>query len=552
MRPRPFPAPEVRLERSPLAAVRERWLDLLPFDHATLPAPTGYGRDGAKFLVERQSLLRRRIAEGRIPTVQEPALLFRAAASLSALQSIGFSACAEDPLEATCDVGRCTARLWVTRTPAGVVLPGARSSPGAARDELRRLREMVAVALAGDEPVEGPLPLGISGLSLCGQGEEVLRLGRPESPSAAPEAAILRAGSEEYALRLWPPVSSEIADAVALVVETLLFRPQAAAPPTEFAEGWRRFGVVTADTAMEEPFRRLTRFAPRAMTVLVLGESGSGKEAVARAVHALSPRAGGPFVAVNVSAIPAALVESDLFGHARGAFTGAERDRAGLLEEAGRGTIFFDEIGDLAAPLQSKLLRALQDREIRRVGENRARRIDVRVVSATSRDLGREVEAGRFREDLYYRLHVAVIRLPPLRERGRDALLLARHFLAQCAKEYGRLELELAPDACAAVLAHPWPGNVRELQSAITQAAALADGRRIAAALLPAVVGRATRAGESGCGYRARVNAHRRDLIMEALDRAGGNRSRAARDLRLSRQALLYLIRELKVEARPV
>ena len=547
MRPRVFPAPEV------LAAVRERWLELLPFERAMLPAPKHAGRDGARFLVERRSLLRRRIAEGRIPAVQEPALLLPAAAVLSALPSIGFWACSEDPREGNGDGDGQpgAARLWETRTPAGVVLPGARSSPKAARDELRRLREMVAVALAGEEPVEGPLPLGISGLSLFGRGEEVLRLGRPESPPAASEA-ILRAGSEEYALCLWPPVSSEIVDAVALVVETLLFRPKVAVPPTEFAEGWRRFGVVTADTAMEEPFRRLTRFAPRAMTVLVLGESGSGKDAVARAVHALSPRAGGSFVAVNVSAIPAALVESELFGHARGAFTGAERDRAGLLEEAGRGTIFFDEIGDLAAPLQSKLLRALQDREIRRVGENRARRIDVRVVSATSRDLGREVEAGRFREDLYYRLHVAVIRLPPLRERGRDALLLARHFLAQCAKEYGRDELELAPDACAAVLAHPWPGNVRELQSAIAQAAALADGRRIAAALLPAIVGRAGCAGESGRGYRARVNAYRRDLIREALDRAGGNRSRAARDLRLSRQALLYLIRELKVEARRV
>ena len=552
MRPRPFPAPEARLERFPLAAVRERWLELLPLEHATLPAPTHCGRSRARFLVERQSLLRTRIAEGRIAAVQEPALLLPAA-FLRSLPSIGFWECSEELREGNGggEGEPGAARLWETRTPAGVVLPGARSSPKAAREELRRLREMVAVALAGEEPFEGPLPLGISGLSLFGQGEEVLRLGRPESPPAAPEAAILRAGSEEYALCLWPPVSSEIADAVALVVETLLFRPEVAAPPTEFAEGWRRFGVVTADTAMEEPFRRLTRFAPRAMTVLVLGESGSGKEAVARAVHALSPRAGGPFVAVNVSAIPT-LVESELFGHARGAFTGAERDRAGLLEEAGRGTIFFDEIGDLAAPLQSKLLRALQDREIRRVGENRARRIDVRVVSATSRDLGREVEAGRFREDLYYRLHVAVIRLPPLRERGRDALLLARHFLRQCAREYGRDELELAPDACAAVLAHPWPGNVRELQSAIAQAAALVDGRRIAAALLPAIVGRAACAGEAGRGYRARVNAHRRDLIREALDRAGGNRSRAARDLRLSRQALLYLIRELKVEARRI
>ncbi|HEY6050558.1 MAG TPA: sigma 54-interacting transcriptional regulator, partial [Thermoanaerobaculia bacterium] len=279
------------------------------------------------------------------------------------------------------------------------------------------------------------------------------------------------------------------------------------------------------------------------ITVLVLGESGSGKEAVARAVHSLSPRSSGRFVAVNVSAIPAALLESELFGHARGAFTGAERDRAGLFEEAAGGTIFFDEIGDLAASLQAKLLRALQEGEIRRVGENRPRRVDVRVVSATSRDLAAEVEAGRFREDLFYRLHVAVVRLPPLRERGRDVLLLARHFL----QRRGQPPLDLAPEAVAALLAHPWPGNVRELQSAMASAAALAEGPRVEASHLPDPVRRASRPAERGRGYRSRVNAHRRGLIMEALDRAGGNRSRAARELQLSRQALLYLIRELGV-----
>ena len=263
------------------------------------------------------------------------------------------------------------------------------------------------------------------------------------------------------------------------------------------------------------------------------------------------PRSAAPFVAVNVPAIPAALVESELFGHARGAFTGAERDRAGLLEEAGRGTIFFDEIGDLAAPLQSKLLRALQDREIRRVGENRARRIDVRVVSATSRDLGREVEAGRFREDLYYRLYVAVIRLPPLRERGRDALLLARHFLDRCAREYARGGLRLGPEAAAAIASHAWPGNVRELQNAMSQAAALADpDGTVTLAHLPESMRSARGAITPAGDYRTSVDAHRRDLIADALDRTGGNRSRAARELGLSRQALHYLMRELQVTPR--
>ncbi len=302
---------------------------------------------------------------------------------------------------------------------------------------------------------------------------------------------------------------------------------------------------------MEEPYRRLQRFAAQPVTVLVRGESGCGKEAVARAVHALSPRAAGPFVAVNVPAIPAALLESELFGHVRGAFTGAERDRVGLLEEAARGTIFFDEIGDLEGALQSKLLRALQDREIRRLGENRARRIDVRVVSATSRDLAREVEAGRFREDLYYRLHVAVVALPPLRERGRDVLRLARHFLEGFAREFGRGPLRLSPEAALALSAHSWPGNVRELQNAMAQAAALADADGvIGAAHLPEAL-RPGKARAPAASYRCRLDAHRKGMISDALERSGGNRSVAARELGLSRQALRYLMKELQVRVPP-
>jgi transcriptional regulator with PAS, ATPase and Fis domain len=252
-----------------------------------------------------------------------------------------------------------------------------------------------------------------------------------------------------------------------------------------------------------------------------------------------------------VPAIPQALLESELFGHARGAFTGADRDRKGLLEEAERGTIFFDEIGDLTLPLQAKLLRALQEREVRRVGENRPRRLDVRVVSATSRNLEREVEAGRFREDLFYRLHVAVIALPPLRERGRDAQLLARHFLSRYGREYGRGDLVFAPETLAALASHSWPGNVRELQNVVAQAAALADsGGVVGPALLPETLRRGRRGGNGTESYRTRVDEHRRGLIAEALERAGGNRSRAARDLGLSRQALLYLIRQLGVSSR--
>jgi DNA-binding NtrC family response regulator len=427
-------------------------------------------------------------------------------------------------------------------------LSGARIS----EDALRELRTVVVARLGGAGVDAAPAlrALGLSRLAVRDEeGRELVCLGEPGTGEE--EWRRLEAGSVRFALALAPRPPADVGEAVALLLETLLYRSAAEAAPQDASEAWRTLGIVTADPAMEEPYRRLRSFAPQPVTVLVLGESGSGKEAVARSIHRLSPRASGPFVPVNIPAIPAALLESELFGHARGAFTGADRERRGLLEEAGGGTIFLDEIGDLDAALQPKLLRALQEREIRRVGENRARAIDVRVVSATSRDLARDVEAGRFREDLYYRLHVALVRLPALRERGRDALLLARHFLERAAREYGRGPLRLTPEAGAAIAAYTWPGNVRELQNAMAQAAALCEGDGlVTVALLPDAVRTARRTEAPAGDYRARVDAHRRDLITDALDRTGGNRSRAARNLGLSRQALLYLIRELKVPDR--
>ena len=424
---------------------------------------------------------------------------------------------------------------------------GTRSGPPS--EILRALRDAVAAAASGEER-EAPLhALGLSSLSIVdGDGRDVVRLGEPLASGCDVLRRALDAGSARFELALAPPVTDDVSSPIALLLETLLYRADGLPAPSDFAEGWRRVGVVTGDASMCEPYRRLQHFAPQSVTVLVLGESGSGKEAVARAVHTLSARAGGPFVSVNVPAIPAGLLESELFGHARGAFTGAERDRRGLLEEASGGTIFFDEIGDLTSALQAKLLRALQEREIRRVGENRARAVDLRVVSATSRDLAKEVEAGRFREDLYYRLHVGIIALPPLRDRGRDILLLARHFLDRYAKEFGRGPLRFTPEAQPALLAHGWPGNVRELQNAVCQAAALAEPRgTVSAELLPGSVRRPARPSAVVGDYRSRVAAHRRRLVREALERSGGNRSRAAKDLGLSRQALLYLMKELGV-----
>ena len=348
--------------------------------------------------------------------------------------------------------------MYVTSDSGG----GIRVGPPPA--VLRALRDAVAAVASGGE-TQSPLPaLGLAALSITdGEGRDVVRLGvRPSSGDPVLKRS-LDAGGARFELALAPPVGEEVLAPIALLLETLLYRSEGEEAPSDFADGWRRVGIVTSDASMREAYRRLIRFAPQNLTVLVLGESGSGKEAVARAVHTLSPRCAGPFVSVNVSAIPAALLESELFGHVRGSFTGAE------------------------PPLQSKLLRALQERELRRVGENRSRAVDIRVVSATSRDLAKEVEAGRFREDLYYRLHVAVIALPPLRERGRDALLLARHYLDRYAREFSRGPLRLTPEAQGILLSHRWPGNVRELQNALCQAAALAEpGGAVSAELLPA------------------------------------------------------------------
>ncbi len=508
-----------------------------------------------------------RLARERLEELQWPAGETPPAAALAGLETL-FS---RDPFRGAETVARWVAVRGEAALPAELrersvhvlrsggagaladrVFAGA--GAGVSEKALRELRRAAtSPCAAAERDCLGALAaLGLSGLSVRdAEGHDLLRLGEPAPAGSEPSCRLLEGGSARLTLSLWPAIPEAAAASVAMLLETIFYRATPDPAPADFAEGWRRLGIVTADASMEEPYRRLVRFAPQPVTALIQGESGSGKEAVARAIHRLSTRGSGPFVAVNIPSIPAALLESELFGHARGAFTGAERERRGLLEEANGGTIFFDEIGDLAGPLQAKLLRSLQEREIRRVGENRARPIDARVVSATSRDLAREVEAGRFREDLYYRLHVALIRLPALRERGRDSLRLARHFLERYAREYARGSLRLAPEAAAAVATHPWPGNVRELQNAMAQAAALCDtDGLVTLALLPEGVRSARRIEAAPGDYRSRVDAHRRDLIADALDRSGGNRSRAARELGLSRQALLYLIRELKVPDR--
>jgi len=296
--------------------------------------------------------------------------------------------------------------------------------------------------------------------------------------------------------------------------------------------------------ARSEAMRRVVDLARRVArtdsTVLVTGESGVGKERVARLVHDASARAAGPWVAVNCGAIPESLVESELFGHARGAFTGAARERPGLFEAAGGGTLFLDEVGELPAATQPKLLRALEAREVRRVGENLPRPVDVRLVAATNRDLSREVAAGRFRRDLLYRLKVVELAIPPLRERPEDILEIARLALESAARRQGRAVGGFTPRAADQLARYPWPGNARELQNAVERAVVLA-GDRVDLEDLPEEVRSALPPGKApGSRTLARME---RDLVLSTLRENGGNRTRTAAQLGIG-PATLY--RKLK------
>ena len=311
---------------------------------------------------------------------------------------------------------------------------------------------------------------------------------------------------------------------------------------------------VGASPTVQEMMRQVRKVAPTKATVLVTGESGTGKELVARAIHELSPRSAMPFVAVNCGAIPAELIESELFGHVRGAFTDASRDKKGLAAEADGGTLFLDEIGELPLNLQVKLLRFLEDEQVRRVGDTRSEKVDVRVVAATARDLVRATKEGLFREDLFYRLNVVNLRLPSLRERPEDVPALVEHFLAKHRRLRPEAPLRgVSPEALEVLLAHRWPGNVRELEHAIERAVVLADGPMVQETDLPDDV----RAGpgpapvartSADLSVKRAFRALEQQLIRDALDRTGGNRTRAAELLDLSYRALLYKIKEYGID----
>jgi two-component system response regulator PilR (NtrC family) len=304
--------------------------------------------------------------------------------------------------------------------------------------------------------------------------------------------------------------------------------------------------------AMRRIFDMVQRFANTRTTVLITGESGTGKERIARAIHEASDRREKPFLVVNCGAIPETLIEAELFGHEKGAFTGAVASRLGIFREADGGTVLLDEIGELAPPLQVKLLRVLQERKVRGVGASGEMAIDVRVLGATNRNVEEDVRAGRFRQDLYYRLNVIRVEVPPLRQRREDIRPLADHFLARCAAEQGKDLRALSPDALRALEAYPFPGNVRELENIVERAVALATGPTIglgdlprevsgaAAQPTPALVG----LPDEGCNLDEVLGEVERRLILQALDKAGGVRTHAARLLRVTLRSLRYRLQK--------
>ncbi len=349
------------------------------------------------------------------------------------------------------------------------------------------------------------------------------------------------------------------ADEIRIVLDRIIERDRLADENRRLRESMRRRwdleGFIGRSEAAREVMDLVRRVAAYPSTVLFTGESGTGKDLLARALHALSPRRDGPFVPVNCAAIPANLLESELFGHERGAFTGAHRARAGLFEQADGGTLLLDEIGDMPVGLQTRLLRVLEDGRVRRIGGEKDIAVDVRVVAATARDLDRAVREGGFREDLLYRLNVVHVRIPPLRERAEDIPLLAEELVGQAAARLGRPVHGIEPAAMEALLSYPWPGNVRQLENALERAVLVTPGPLVRRADLPPEVlgspaGDAEPAedAEEVLSIKVRTAELERELIAKALARTGGNRTRAARLLEISTKALAYKIRGYGLE----
>jgi DNA-binding NtrC family response regulator len=332
-------------------------------------------------------------------------------------------------------------------------------------------------------------------------------------------------------------------DELELVIQRALGARQIEAENTSLREQLdHKFGmeqIIGQSPAMQQVFEIIQQVAPTRATALVTGETGTGKELVAHAIHNLSPRKKAPFIAVHAAALPSSLLESELFGHEKGAFTGAVERRIGRFELADGGTLFLDEIGELEPQIQVKLLRVLEERAFERVGGNKTIEVDVRLIAATNKDLKKQVAEGKFRDDLFYRLSVVAIGLPPLRERRDDIPLLVTAFLRQCGEENGKNVAELTPDAMNVLLAYDWPGNVRELRNAIEQMVVLARAEKLTLRDVPAAIrGGADLTKIAVVRSGMTVEEAEKELIVQALKELKGNRTKAAEKIGMSRRTL--------------
>ena len=362
----------------------------------------------------------------------------------------------------------------------------------------------------------------------------------------------IRAGAADYLNK--PYKNDALLLRISIVEQHLMLQRENRRLRRQIQQEGSYANIIGQTEVMKKLFRMVDKIAEFKSTVLIHGESGTGKELVARAFHDGGPRADQAFVAINCGAIPENLLESELFGHVRGAFTDAVRNKQGLFEEADGGTLFLDEIGELPLSLQVKLLRVLQESEIRRVGENKARKVDVRILAATIRDLAEMVQAGTFREDLFYRLNVLSVKIPPLRERPEDIPLLVEHFLGRCNSKMGTAVSGVEPAAMKTLMEYAWPGNVRELENLVERAVILCDTERITPELLTDKV-RSTPPRPVAnlpigqLSVKKTVRAVEEELIRRALAETGGNRTRAAKLLEISHRTLLYKIKDYHVDA---
>ena len=439
-------------------------------------------------------------------------------------------------------------------------------------DDEQSMRELLAIMLrkegyevltadsraqAAAAFARGPVDLVVTDVRLPdGDGIEVLRHVKAASPDTVvivmtafgtTETAVAarKLGAEAYVLKPFDVDELRIAVRDALAHKRL--REENVRLQREAGERQKLDQLIGASPAMAALFEMVRAIAPASSTVLITGESGTGKELVARAIHALSPRAAGPFVSVSCGALPDTLLESELFGHMKGAFTDAHQNRKGLFEAAHGGTLFLDEVGETSPSMQVKLLRALQERKVRRVGGTDEIDVDVRLISATNVPLEDLVREKRFREDLFYRLQVIPIHTPPLRDRREDIPLLAEHFLERCARQMGKRVVKISEEAMVCLLRHAWPGNVRELENVVERAVAL----ETTAAVLPERLSEAIRRGDRpttavvigpGFSLDAYLRAMEARVLGEALERAAGDRAEAARLLGVKPRALRYLL----------